>query len=113
MIDNIAVEFIRTKHINSFQKLYVLLFLYQHPKLIGTSQELAKKLNFGPVPLLEQILDDLREVGLVNNIASRYNLCNVSQAEASLQSLIEALKNPQDRQGILEQISQKRHNLCD
>jgi hypothetical protein len=35
---NIIVNFIRAKCIDSFQQLYVLLFLYQHPQLVGTSQ---------------------------------------------------------------------------
>ena len=64
-MDHIVGDFIRAKRIDSVQKLYVLLFLYQHPKLIGTSQQLANQLYLGHLPLVEEILKDLREVGLV------------------------------------------------
>jgi hypothetical protein len=108
-MDNIVGDFIRAKRIDSFQKLYVLLFLYQHPKLIGTSQYLANKLYLGHLPLVEEILNDLRGVGLVDGIGSRYKLCNDSKAGSVLQSLAKAVKDPLARQGILEQISQKRY----
>lgn len=50
-MDNIVVEFIRAKRIDSVQKLYILLFFYQHPQLIGTSQQLANQLYLGHLPL--------------------------------------------------------------
>ena len=102
-MDSIVVDFIRAKRIDSFQKLYVLLFLHQHPTLVGTSQQLANKLYLGHLPLVKEILDDLRRVGLVD-IGRRYKLCNDSEVGSYLQSLAEALKDPLARQEILEQV---------
>jgi hypothetical protein len=103
-MDNLVVDFIRAKRIDSFQKLYILLFLYQHPKLVGTSQHLANKLYLGHLPLVEEILNDLRGVGLVDGIGSRYKLCDDAKAGLGLQSLAEAVKNPLARQEILDQV---------
>ena len=103
-MDNVAVDFIRAKRIDSFQKLYVLLFLHQHPTLVGTSQQLANKLYLGHLPLVKEILDDLRGVGLVDGIGKRYKLSNDSEVGSYLQSLTEALKDPLARQRILEQV---------
>jgi len=103
-MNNIVVDFIRAKRIDSFQKLYVLLFLHQHPTLVGTSQQLADKLYLGHLPLVKEILDDLHRVGLVDGIGRRYKLCNDSEVGAYLQFLAEALKDPLARQKILEQV---------
>jgi hypothetical protein len=103
-MDNIAVDFIRAKRIDSFQKLYVLLFLHQHPTLVGTSQQLANKLYLGHLPLVKEILNDLRSVGLVDGVGGRYKLCNDSEVGSCLQSLAEAIKDPLARQEILEQV---------
>lgn len=103
-MDDIVGEFIRAKRIDSVQKLYILLFLYQHPKLVGNSQQLASQLYLGHLPLVEEILNDLRGVGLVDRVGSRYKLCSDSKVESYLQSLVEIVKNPLARQELLEQI---------
>lgn len=103
-MNNMVGDFIRARHIDSVQKLYVLLFLYQHPKLVGTSQQLANQLYLGHLPLVEEILNGLRGVGLVVRVGSRYKLCNDPKVGACLQSLAEAAKNPVARQDLLTQI---------
>jgi hypothetical protein len=103
-MNNIVGDFIRARHIDSVQKLYVLLFLYQHPKLVGTSQQLADQLYLGHLTLVEEILNGLHGVGLVERVGSRYKLCNDSEAGECLQSLAEAAKNPVARQDLLRQI---------
>lgn len=108
-MNNIVGDFIQAKHIDSVQKLYVLLFLHQHPQLVGTSQQLANHLYLGHLPLVERILNDLREVGLVDGIGNRYKFCNDSKVEANLQSLAEAIKNPVARQELLKQIGSGPH----
>ena len=101
---NIAVDFIRANRIDSFQKLYVLLFLDQHPNLAGSSQYLAKKLHLAHLSLVEKNLDDLTSVGLVNRAGKRYKLCANSRARSDLHSLAEAVKDPQMHAAILEQV---------
>jgi hypothetical protein len=103
-MDNMVGDFIRAKRIDSTQKLYVLLFLYQHPNLVGTSQQLANQLYLGHLPLVEEILNDLHGVGLVERVGRRYKLCNDLKVAASLQSLAEAVKNPVARQDLFAQI---------
>ncbi len=108
-MDNLVGDFIRAKRIDSTQKLYILLFLYQHPKLVGTSQQLANQLYLGHLPLVEEILNSLRGVGLVDRVGSRYKLSADSKIGACLQSLSEAIKNPVSRQNLLAQIGSGHH----
>lgn len=49
-MDELAVNFVRAMQIDSFQKLYFLLYLHQHPDLIGTSQQFAEQLYLGDMP---------------------------------------------------------------
>jgi hypothetical protein len=103
-MNNRLVNFIREKNIDSFQKLRFLLFLYQHPKLTGTSRQFAKRLYLGDVSLLEKIIDDLRAAGLVNCIENRWILHDEPKIRRHLQHLTKAFDDPLARQEILEQV---------
>ncbi len=109
MIDDRVGDFIRARQIDSVQKLYVLLFLHQHPKLVGTSQQLANQLYLGHLPLVEEILHGLHRVDLVEHVGKRYKLCNDPQVWTYLQSLAEAVKDPVARQSLLTQIGSGHH----
>ena len=65
MMDPI-VAFIHAKQIDSFQKLFFLLYLYQHPGIEGTSQEFETRLYLGNTGLTEKILAELQQAGLVD-----------------------------------------------
>ena len=92
---------IYSKQIDSYQKLHLLLFLYQHPEMKGTYQEFAERLYFGDTVLLAKILADLQLVGLVEQVDRRYKLCNKPAAKAYLQRLARAFDDPLTRQEIL------------
>lgn len=98
------INFIRSKHIDSFQKLRFLLFLYQHPGTMGTSQEFAERLYFGDSPLVTRIIQDLQRVGLLDCIENRYQLRNEPTIRMALQTLTEIFENPLARQALLDQI---------
>lgn len=104
-MDNTVAEFIRARHIDSIQKLYILLVLYQHPELTKTSQELSDRLFIGYLPLVEEILNELQQADLVDYVESHYQLCDNPQIRLSLQALVETFENPVTRQEIIEQVS--------
>lgn len=103
-MENRLFQCIRTKHIDSFQKLYVLLFLYHHPRLAGTNREIARQLYFGDEIGLTEIITDLEGVGLVEQVEGRYKLCNQSDIHFCLQNLAKAFDDPLTRQKILDQV---------
>ena len=65
-MNTLLANFIQLKRIDSFQKLRLLLFIYQHPRVTGTSEEFAEWLYLADVLLLEKILTDLQMTGLVD-----------------------------------------------
>jgi hypothetical protein len=103
-MNNTVANFIHIKRIDSYQKLHVLLFLNQHSELITTSQQLAEKLYFGDLSLLEEIVKDLCMEGLVECVANRYALHNEPDTKLNLQRLAAAFEDPLNRQKILNQV---------
>jgi hypothetical protein len=97
-------DFIEVKQIDSFQKLRLLLFLYQRPEVAKSLQQLAERLYLGHLPLLEQIMNDLRLAGLVERVGSRYQLANDPQVRSFLKDLAATFDDPMARQQILAQV---------
>jgi hypothetical protein len=102
---NEITKFIRARHIDSFQKLRLLVFLHRHSESSWTSQEIAGSLYMGDVPLLEGILADLRAAGLVDCIGNGCRLHNEPGVRSILQRLEEMCEDPLARQQILDQVT--------
>ena len=97
-------DFIQVKRIDSFQKLRLLLFLYQRPEVTKSLQQLAERLYLGHLPLLEQIMNDLWLAGLVERVGSRYQLSDDPQVRLYLKDLAAIFDDSMARQQILAQV---------
>ena len=97
-------QFIQASHIDSFQKLRVLIFFYQHPESSWTGPQIAKQLYLGDGPLLEEIIAELQAAGLVNCVAQRCKLSDETGVRLSLRHLVSVCENPLARQEILDQV---------
>ena len=105
-MDEQVVNFIRANRIDSFQKLRIVLFLYERTGLSGTCQELARQLYLGDELLVRKIMTDLQSVGLL--VVDEFECCGlVDQPEIkiSLQRLFRAFEAPLTRQKILEMVN--------
>jgi len=100
-------HYIRAKNIDSFQKLRLLLFLYQNPRLKVTSQELVHWLHLGDTLLIETLLADLHQAGLVIQIGIYYQLADEPEVKLHLQQLASAFEHPVMRQELLKQVKPK------
>lgn len=109
-MDDDAIKFMRDKQIDSFQKLRFLLFLYQHPDLNATTQEFAERLYLGDVLLLQKIIDDLKEAGLVNCSKGYCTLHLNPDTKSCLQCVLKTFSDPLARQELLNQVT---HNPRD
>lgn len=109
-MDSTVANFLRIKQIDSYQKLRVLLFLHQHPKLSITLAQLAEQLYLGYLPALEKIINDLRQTGLIDCVRSLCRLNDDPETRSSLRSLTHVFEDPLARQEILGQI--ENHQNC-
>jgi hypothetical protein len=99
-----VLTYIRVKNIDSFQKLRLLLYLYQHPQLKGTSQDLANRLHLADIPLIEKIIADLQQAGLIDRVENYYKLPDEPEVRLQLQHLARAFEHPLTRQELLKQV---------
>jgi hypothetical protein len=104
MVNSSIADFIQVKRIDSFQKLRLLLFLYQRPEVTKSLQQLAERLYLGHLPLLERIMNDLRLAGLVERVGSHYQLADDPQVRSYLKDLAATFDDPMARQQILVRV---------
>jgi DNA-binding IclR family transcriptional regulator len=103
-IQDMLTSFILVENIDSFQKLYLLLCLYERGPGGGTCQELAKRFHYGEPSLMQVIVTDLQAVGLLTRQGERYQLSNDPLLQYYLQCLTTAFADPLTRQKILDQV---------
>jgi hypothetical protein len=103
MMSDIA-KFIQARHIDSFQKLRLLLFLYQHPESSWTSQQMAEQLFLGDVPWLEEMIGELQAAGLVDCAGHGCKARDEGGLRERLEYLVKTCENPLARQEILDHV---------
>lgn len=99
-----TLTFIRSKRIDSFQKLVFLLFLHKNPEAKGNSQYFAEKMFLGNVSLIEKIIAEFKEKGLMTSSDQHHFLQDTPEIRASLQHLQQLFEQPTTRQSLLEQV---------
>lgn len=107
-MNELITNFLRTRQIDSFQKLHILLFMNQHPYRVGTSQQWAEWLYLGDILFLEKILRELQQVGLVNCIQEVCTLANEAEIKTSLKALGRVFDDPLARQILLHYVGRPK-----
>jgi len=102
-----VVEFIRSRQIDSYQKLRVLIFFYDHADSSWSSRQIATRLYLGEGSFLEEIIADLQAAGLLNCSAQRCRLGDEVEINADLEHLIKTCENPLARQGVLNGLNRR------
>jgi hypothetical protein len=97
-------NYLRAKNIDSFQKLRLLLFFYQNPEVKGSSQELATYLHLGDTVLVEKMMQDLHNAGLLKCTGHHYQLFQAPEVRVKLQHLAKAFEHPLTRQELLKHL---------
>ena len=106
MVDGVVNDRL-AQHIDSFQKLRILLFLGKHPDMKGTCEEFGERLYFGRTPLLEEMLNELLSAGLIERSENCYQLSRAPEILLGLQHLAGVFENPLTRQQMLDQMRPK------
>lgn len=91
--------------LDSFQKLYFLLFLHHHPDMTGTCREFAEHLYLGNSPVLEKIISELCWAGFVQQVENRYKLQDQPDVKTYLNQLARSFEDPLTRQQLLGQVN--------
>jgi DNA-binding IscR family transcriptional regulator len=105
-LNHMVGHYLKEKQIDSFQKLRLLLFMYQHPEVKGSVRELADRLYLGDTPLLAAVLLELHKTGLLDRCEQGYRLRDEPDVIWFLQNLARAFEHPLSRVEILDQLGQ-------
>jgi hypothetical protein len=97
-------KFLHTKQIDSLIKLRILLFMHQNPDLAKTCRQLAEQLYLGQTPLLDNILLDLQQVGLIKCDEGQCMLSDEPEIKTGLQHLSQIFNDPLSRQKLLKRV---------
>ncbi len=93
--------FLRTKRIDSYQKLGLLFWFDRRGDAAFHLHELADRTFIADLPLLERSLADLTASGLVDCMAGQYRLIHTPETDYCLACLTSTFENPLARQGLL------------
>jgi hypothetical protein len=103
-MNKLSSIFIRSKHIDSFQKLRLLLFMQDHPNTKVTYDLCIERLYLGDNLLLEAIISDLQAVGLLVCVDDGWKLSSEPEIRRRLLDLASLFENPMSRQLLLKEI---------
>ncbi len=103
-------EFIRSKNINSIQKLNLLLFFDRHPEAQGTSRWFTKKLYLGDLQLMEENIKELKDEGVIRYDCQHYCLADCPEIRTFVRHLARSFDHPLTRQTLLAEIQSGERN---
>ena len=100
----VVSNFMLEKKIDSFQKLRLLLFLYHHPDMVGTSEQFGRQLFISDSRLMDDLIYGLRTAGLIDNVGKRYVLHDDPAVQMTLRRLDHFFDDPVTRQQLLDRV---------
>lgn len=92
--------------IDSWPKLYLLLWLYEHRPARPSCEELAQRLYLGDLGMVKQMLSDLRGAGFLTEDDGRCALSESPDILACLDTLHRTFTDPLARQGLIDRLRQ-------
>lgn len=99
-------RFLRTRRIDSYQKLRLLLLLYRHTGKALSKQEITQRLHLGDIHILQSAINELQAEGMIRyNPNSGCVLQQNPELESALENLAQAFEDPLARQKILAQVN--------
>jgi len=103
-LNNLVINFIRTHHIDSIQKLHLLLLFQQCPNFEGSISDIAQRLCLADTRLVNYLILDLNKVGLMVETDCRWKLSAKPEITVGLELLARSFERPLTRQRLLDQI---------
>lgn len=103
-LNQVQTTCIRCRVVDSWQKLHILLWLYEHRDLRLTCEELAQRLFLGDVSMVKEMLGELRTAGFLVAQEGRCALSDSPDVQACLASLHQAFADPLARQELIARI---------
>lgn len=95
---------IRCNAVDTWCKLYTLLWFYEHREQRATGPELCQYLFQADEGLMRAMLTDLKQAGFLVETDQRFGLSDAPDVIACLEYLHQNFADPQARQRLIERI---------
>lgn len=102
-------EFILHRKIDSFHKIWFLLFLHQHTQEDRINREYVRQVTFTDAPALDEVIDELQDAGLLISTGEALSLRDAPELRSDLDTMADVFEDPAGRQELLRRLY--RHDV--
>ncbi len=102
-------EFILHRKIDSFHKIWFLLFLHQHTREDRINREYVRQVTFTDAPALDEVIDELQDAGLLIANGEALSLRDAPGVRSDLNAMADVFEDPAGRQELLRRLY--RHDV--
>ena len=107
-MERTACQFMRNKKIDSYPKLFLLIYFCDHPYFYGTDRTLAEETYLGDTAEVASLTEQLRQAGLITRTEQGYRLNETPELKFCLTCLLGAFEDPMMRQKLLKLTASQR-----
>lgn len=94
-------RFMRQRRIDSYHKIWFLLFMHQHAEQRLISREYIRQVTFADAPTLDEVIGELRQAGLLTVAGEMLRLDEASEVRRELDAMALVFEDPTGRQELL------------
>ena len=97
-------KFIQQHRIDSFHKIWFLLFLHQHTEQQQSNREYIRQVTFTDAPTLDEMIEELQQSGLLTATGELLRLGDAPDMRRELDALAHVFAEPIVRQELLRKL---------
>lgn len=97
-------RFLVDRRIDSYPKVWFLLFLWQRTDSRPLNREFARSVTFSDEPTLDEIIDELEDTGLLHVQGGQCSLRRGNEIDAGLTALLHTFEDPLARRQLLSRL---------
>lgn len=94
-------SFMRRRRIDSYHKIWFLLFMHQHSEQRLISREYIRQVTFADAPTLDEVIGELGQAGLLTAVGELLRLDDAAEVRRELDAMAVAFEDPSGRQELL------------
>lgn len=94
-------EFLLRRKIDSFHKIWFLLFLHQHSHEDQINRDYVRKVTFTDAPTLDEVIHELQDAGLLKSTGETLSLVDAPEVRSELDTMALVFEDPTGRQELL------------